>query len=113
MEKIYQNKILVLVIIIILIAFYWFAVRPTSIKKNCFWFTEVIPVDLGVTKEQAEINKKELESRIAGKYNSEFVPIDRFTLSKNSVERLPQPEKEVIREATKDEYSACLRQNGL
>lgn len=113
MKKIQENKYIIIVLLMILVfIFYWFQVRPTNIKKDCSWVTETIPADPGVTKEQAEANKVEFEKRISGDYSSSVV-MDRFTLSKNSKERLPSPEKIETREATDEEYKTCLRQNGL
>lgn len=127
MEKfIKENKNAVIVIIIVLgFLFYWFQLRPISIKKDCSWVTETIPADVGVTKEQADANKKEFAEKCDttksyGKMSPEQyledyskTPLGCFRFKKDTLERPPQPEKEVVREATKIEYDKCLRQNGL
>ncbi len=91
--------------------FYWFQIRLTVIKKNCSWITYIVPADPGVTKEQADFNKKALDQ-----CNSQPPPnngIKMFCYQKDIEERPPKSEKEVVREATKDEYDLCLRRQGL
>jgi hypothetical protein len=118
MEKIKQYKEIILITLIILGGlFYWLELRPVIVKSNCSWFKETIPADAGVTKEQAEANRKEFEQRVSGDYKgqvgSSSIHVDRITLLRNSTERPPQPEHEVTREATKNEYAKCLQHHGL
>lgn len=113
MEKfIRENKKIVIVLVVILgLLFYWFQIRPINIKKNCSWVTETIPADPGVTKEQAELNKKSFDEQQCGK--EKLISSRCFQLKTDTVERLPQPERKEITEATEKEYNLCLRQNGL
>ena len=110
-----ENKNIIIISVIILgFLFYWFQLRPISIKKNCSLVTEVIKADAGITKEQAIANKKELDRRITGIYSSgELSSFGRIQLLRNSIERPPQPERKETNEATKKEYDSCLRQHGL
>lgn len=117
MEKLKQYKYIIIPVITILsFIFYWTEVRSVLIKKECSQYTEVIPADAGITKEQADINKKiynqcKVDNPNGGRlYPTSFKC---FNLEKDIIERPPQPEKEVIKEATKIEYDKCLRQNGL
>lgn len=115
MEKIKQNKEVVIVVTVILVfVFYWFQLRPTAIKKNCSWLTQMekgrpeIPAFPGITKEEAD--RKNAECR-----SSDSAICKMFV----SVEMPPrpavpaEPDAEVTRAATKSEYDQCLRQNGL
>lgn len=110
MKKIKGNKeVFIILLVLTLGSFYWFQLRPTIIKKNCSMYTEITPADSGVTKEQAEINKKEYESCNTGG----VISAKCWLLGKNSDERLPAPETRKIRVASKNEYDSCLRQSGL
>lgn len=144
MEKLKEHKEIVIIILVaILGAFYWIQIRPVSAKKACSWFTETISADVGVTKEQAEVNKMAFEekcdssgsstgrrgyTRVTDSSLSDFQSYQRLApiggyqeaarleclrLKNDKTERLPQPEKEVTREATKTEYDKCLRHSGL
>lgn len=114
MEKIKDYKIIIIVGLVILGgAFYWFQIRPTTIKRNCSWFTEIIKADPGITKEQAEINKIKLNNGECSNSEGRLTSFSCYMLEKDTKERPPQPEKEVTNEATKNEYDMCLRQNGL
>jgi hypothetical protein len=127
MEKLKEHKEIVIIILVaILGAFYWIQIRPVSAKKACSWFTEVIPADAGVTKEQAEVNKMAFGEKCdasrsyqgyqglapIGGYQG-ATPLECLRLKNDTAERLPQPEREEIREATKTEYDKCLRHKGL
>lgn len=116
MKNIKQHKEIVIITLIILgIAFYWFQIRPTSIKKDCFWVTEIVPADPGVTKEEAEINNINYEQckldNPGGRLHS--ISSKCFQLDAGITERPPQPEREVTFVATEKEYNTCLRQHGL
>lgn len=112
MKKLKENKeIVIIVLVLILGAFYWFQLRPVQIKKECSWFTEITPADVGITKEQAEINKKAFTEQC--NENAKLTPLSCFRLKKDTEARLPQSGKTEIREATKGEYDSCLRRNGL
>lgn len=124
MEQIKKHKEIVIAVAVILgCAFYWIQIRPVTAKKECSWFTEIIDADAGVTKEQAEANKKAFGEKCDAtksygalsfeQFQEELTPLGCFRLKKDAVERLPQSEKEVTREATKTEYDTCLRHNGL
>jgi hypothetical protein len=65
MEKIKQNKGIVLAVLaLVMVLFYWTEVRPSSIKSECSWFNEVTEADPGVTPEQASENKKNIHSKM-------------------------------------------------
>lgn len=117
MEKIKQNKEIIIAVAVILgFIFYWVQIRSASIKKECSWFTEIIPADEGVTKEQADINKKAFGEKCDTTKNvGPFRGISGVTRNqcRDIIERPAQPEKEDVREATKSEYDTCLRHNGL
>lgn len=114
MEKIKEYKGIIIIVLVILgIAFYWFQLRPVSIKKNCSWVTEKIPADPGVTKEQADVNKKIYDQCISSNWQCNNPKLGRFLLEWETHERLPKIEKEETRGATDKEYNQCLRQNGL
>lgn len=116
MEKfVKENKNVVIVVIVISgFLFYWFQLRPSNIKKSCSWITETIPANAGVTKDQADINKKIYDKCIASDWVCEKpADIGRIGLMRITEETPAQPEKEVTRDATKKEYDLCLRQNGL
>lgn len=111
MEKVKEYKGLIIIVLVLIIgSFYWTQVRPVQIKKDCSSFTETIPADVGVTKEQADLmNKNGLEKCNELNELGTGIPC----LLDDNKERLPQPVKQVVREATKSEYALCLRRNGL
>ncbi len=123
MEKyIKENKnVLIIVVIILGLAFYWFQLRPTNIKKSCSWTTEQIEADAGITKEQAEQNIDSFKNKcdITKTYSTGYQGLGKvqsvecFLLQSNSTERPPKPEREEVSEATKNEYDMCLREHGL
>lgn len=111
MEKIKKHKeIFIIALVILGIAFYWFQIRPTSIKKECSWTTKTIPADPGVTKEQAEVNNEAFNSQCS---KEGVKSVKCWLLEKDTKERASSQEKEETREATDKEYKQCLRQNGL
>ncbi len=115
MEKIKQYKYIIIIVLVILgFSFYWFQIRPVVIKKNCSWTNKVIPADTGITKEQAEANKKIYDNCIYSNWQCDIPSgLGRLGLENNSKERLPQPEKKITIVATEKEYDMCLRRNGL
>lgn len=125
MEKVKQYKYLIIVVLIVFVgAFYWISIRPVQVKKNCAWTKEVIPADEGVTKEQAEINKKLFSEKcdVTKTYQGYqgLSTVKEYTgriqcqkLYEDSFGRPSLPEKTEVREATKNEYDMCLRQHGL
>jgi hypothetical protein len=118
-------------------SFYWSQIRPVMAKRACSWFTEITPADPGITKDQAEKNRKEYENFhnegkcYGGVYDRLMTPEGRayetdmdkvldisktpscLIIKQNSTERPPQPEKREIRPASEDEYRECLRHKGL
>lgn len=118
MEKFKEYKYLIALGLVILVSsFYWFQVRPTSIKKECSWVEEVIEADPGVTTEQAEKNKKIFSEQCDTPKSSTgyqgLISPGCWLLEKNSVAREPQPERTEVKNATDDEYRTCLRQHGI
>ncbi len=114
MNKIKENKgVFIIGIIIFSLLFYWFQIRPTSIKKECSWSIEVIEADPGVTEAQAKENKESFEECSAKKSSGRVTSFNCYLLGENSTARAPQPERTEINVATDDEYRTCLRQNGL
>ncbi len=143
MEKIKEYKgIIIIVLIVILGAFYWFQLRPTNIKKSCSQQITIIPADVGVTKEQAEQNANEFEQcklkypaapfrgsnpiysikfyqymKDTENYTSETQKIELNKceeISANTIERNPSPEtKKVSKVLSENTYNRCLREHGL
>lgn len=108
MEKIKENKKIVIIIFVIILGiFYWFQIRPIIIKKNCSVAKVTISADTGVTKEQAEINKIKYDNKECDN------PFDCAILEKNTKERDPSPERVGERSVSKDKYEQCLREHGL
>ena len=109
MDKLKQYKyILIPGIIVLGFVFYWTEVRSVLIKKECSQYTE--PADLGITKEQADLNRRKYNTECPK--NPEIGPsVECFLLERRSVETPFQPEK--IRDESKKEYDTCLRRNGL
>lgn len=130
MEKLKQYKYIILITLVILgFAFYWFQLRPMIIKKNCSWFTQMeagkpaIPAFAGVTKEEADKQNTEFRAKNgcnnnSGKSSFE-IGLNKIVCSTYFSEQTPrpaipaEPDKEVTREATKSEYDICLKHNGL
>ena len=111
MDKLKQYKyILIPGVIVLSFVFYWTEVRSVLIKKECSMYTEVIPADSGVTREQANLNKNKYDAVCP---KNPPINVECFLLKTDSIERLPQPEKVVTKEAPKNKYDACLRRNGL
>lgn len=143
MEKfIKENKNIIVICVIILgLLFYWFQLRPVSIKKNCSFTTKVIPADAGITKEQAEQNKIDFEqcklkyplvpfNDIGGingvSYYQYMIIIEDSTTeiqreeikecndtSQNTTERISSPERREKISVSEKKYSQCLREHGL
>lgn len=113
MEKIKEYKVVFIVVLAILgFSFYWFQLRPTAIKKDCSWFTEIIPADAGISREQADANKKNYEE-CSSLNNGKITPLTCWRLGQDATERPPKQEKVVTREAKANEYAVCLRNHGL
>lgn len=119
MEKLKQHKEVVIITAVILgFVFYWFQLRPTTIRKNCSWLTQMekgadaIPAFPGVTKEEANRKRSSCRDRATTEVSTYLCGIEHTeVLPRPAVPA--QPDKEVTRPATKAEYDLCLRQNGL
>jgi|GEM_PF-3335682 len=117
-----DSKGIVIVVLVILAGvFYWFQIRPTQIKKECSWTTETYEADSGITKEQAEINKKIYENCVennwdcdtSGVVGVEQPVLGRLSLEYITKERAPSPATTEKEEASEEEYNTCLRSRGL
>ncbi|MES2023855.1 MAG: hypothetical protein V4439_04170 [Patescibacteria group bacterium] len=114
MKKIKENKEIVIIVVLVLgFLFYWFQLRPVMIKKNCSWFTEVTPADIGITKEQADINKIKLSNGECSDSQGRLSSFSCYMLEKDTAVRPPSPEKTETKEATKIQYDKCLKHNGF
>lgn len=119
MEKLKQHKEVVIITAVILgFIFYWFQLRPTTIRKNCSWLTQMekganaIPAFPGVTKEEANRKRSSCSDRATTEASLVLCEIGNTEVPPRPA--VPaQPDKEVTREATKTEYDKCLRHNGL
>lgn len=122
MKKFLQQnwfKLVVLVIILVLIggAFYWYEWRPTKIKKDCSWVQKHSDTDIGLSKEDAKIEKEKCieeanKNREYGtwgdlNYNS------KIDVCNSLWQSTPQPAKNWYEPASEKEYEYCLRKNGL
>lgn len=108
------NKYLILGLIFLGFIFYWFQLRPMSIKRDCSWVITMVPADSGVTKEEAEINKEIFDRCTKSNWVCDKPSgLGRYGLFLNSKERAPSPERLEKFEATENEYNLCLREHGL
>ena len=121
LEFINKNKKMIGLILIAFTLFYWFAWRPTIIKKECSWTTyetEPIPAFAGITQEQAkEMTKECLHTGMSFEnfnkaYNKYFISDDCPEVKPESP-RPAVPSKKITRTSTENEYKMCLRHHGL
>jgi len=109
-------SILAIVFIISGILFYWFAIRPSQIRKECA-FIEIV----SYTQEEKDIAKKYLEDkcsisktdliRVKLKYGSES--ISQECRNNMNIVLAPAGNENQKRNATDKEYAECLRKRGL
>ena len=133
------NWILISLIIFILLcliggSFYWFEYRPTEIRKSCSYVKVTIPEVKEVTIDEAESSKEEntnCKKKIVSSGNctdidsrhSDLFDVEAFLRwmdCEDCDSRYPikeqttyQPSREEYREASKEEYERCLRNNGI
>ena len=124
-----NNRLLIIITIFLLLilgvgAFYWFEYRPYKIKQDCSYITVTIPEVLEVTTEQAQVNRKEnkdCKERVSEKSEQEELSNIETLFEEDKCdleypiqeEQEYQPERQEIKEASEEEYSNCLRRNGL
>jgi len=105
---------LLVIILIVIFVLYWFALRPSFIKKECSWTiskTELIPPFAGITQEQAdEMNKDCLLNQ---DNSSDVYKYFKCGEVKAQPPRSATPSKKIKRPSTDDEYKRCLRHHGL
>ena len=104
-----------LIATIFTILFYWFAIRPSQIKKKCSWVTVK-----AYTQEEKDEAKKYLydncpvdsiEDRVIFKYSKEISP--ECKEKRWIFMYAPVGDKNRKRSANDEEYKKCLRENGL
>jgi hypothetical protein len=113
-------------LLIITSMFYWFELRPVSIKKKCSWTTYVQPEKPpvpGITQVEADKINAENKAKDLAKRNELLnKPVSALGKLWLSLERTPvtarafvpaEPAKTLIRAATEAEYKECLRHNGI
>lgn len=138
MEKIFQNKLFVLTVLLLILVggvFYWFAYRPARIRHDCSWVKQIspaMPAEAAITKEDADASQREYNECL-GRYPA---PIEKqgFDLSAfpgSAIDALnakykcdgllkqerpaapAKPETEWYREAREKEYDFCIHEKGL
>lgn len=121
LKKINNSIVIILILLILGGGFYWYEVRPTLIKKRCSWFTQMEagrPAVPELTKEEADRQNARnavLEKEKTADLNDIFSNIVKYSYPPVSPHpAIPaEPDKEVTREATKNQYDTCLRHHGL
>jgi hypothetical protein len=94
-----RNKVLLTIILVLVVAFYWFAIRPSNIKKEC----SVVPKETSEAQiDQARAYIKE-NCKSTGEQSIECLTKRAF-LGKAMKEGGP---------ASNSEYEQCLRSKGL
>lgn len=127
-KEIFENlnkwKFIILIILIFGGAFYWFQLRPIIIKRNCSWFTQMEagkPMVPELTKEEAErintknaliVKKTRMENNCT-ENDTDFFCSSSFSIVYPHPVIPAEPDKEVTRNTTKNEYDLCLRHSGL
>ena len=135
MEKLKQYKYIILIVLIFFgIDFYWYQIRPARIMHSCSWVKETlasIPMDPGITKEQAASNlasynkcrasypQKPIESSsksggLNSLLDSVILPDQCDALNVKYKAPTPaQPERIIYNPASKTQYDFCLHDKGL
>jgi hypothetical protein len=107
--------IIILVLIILGVSFYWFAVRPSQIRKECSWI-----LVKAYTQEEKNSAKKYLEENCptADGIADRIIWKNKGEVSQSCIENMdmlyaPTGNKNQKRPATDNEYAKCLRENGI
>jgi hypothetical protein len=108
--------IVVLILIFTGIPFYWFAIRPSQIKKGCSWV-----LVRSYTQEEKNLAKKYLEGncpvinsvadKVIWNYNRET--ISQECIKNMDMQYAPLGNGNVRRSANDAEYNRCIREKGL
>lgn len=108
--------------------FYWYELRPASIRRECSWVKvvdEPQPAKPAITKEGVEESRAKYEECMKdipkvsddsgwGSFNNLSEEIKCEELLKHEREAVPaKPGGEWYREANEKEYNTCLHQKGL
>ncbi len=127
--KLLKNPLFIIGILLLILLFFWFQVRPAIIKHNCSWVkmhTDAISAKAVITEEQ--LKEKGLiktcpsptprPSRITGPMIDFTGLFDNCATSNQNVidANKPQeyvPAKDWYTEASTQEYTFCLHSNGL
>ena len=122
--------LLVVPVVLIIIIFYWYQVRPSRIMHACSWFKVTlapVPADPGITIEEAKIQSLEAYKTCRDSFstfreeysnsNTDSSFFNNIGCSENSIGyKAPtpyQPERDTYRQASKTEYEFCLHDKGL
>lgn len=109
--------------VLLFVAFYWCALRPSEVKSKCSWFTYTEPeqpAKVGLSAEEAQRRNEEnrannpahcATSNLKGllAYAEGCAPTN-FTAEASEP---AIPAKTITRNATDKEYQSCLRHHGL
>lgn len=124
LENLNKWKFILVILVIIFCAFYWFQLRSTLARRQCSWLTQLeagTPAVPEVTKEEA--GRENAQNIITENKNRADNNCDKndagFFCSLSFSTVYPSPaipagaDKWVTREATRSEYDMCLRNHGL
>jgi len=105
------------IFIVFIIIFYWYAIRPSQIKKGCSWI-----IEKGYSAEEKNtareyINKNNcpiVDELISGRVIKKYLKDNRETtgcfINRKIIDA---PDKDYRRKSSETEYDDCLRENGL
>lgn len=130
MKNLFVNKFYILTILIFVLVvgvFYWFAYRPARIKHNCSWVRMVspaTPIIPAITKDEASNSQLEYNKCVASEskpennqgvgYRSMWADFACGHLLKKESPIVPAKSEQVwYRKANKTEYDFCIHESGL
>lgn len=104
----FKTSIIIIAIVMVGSAFYWYELRPSKIKHDCSWVkkhSDAIPEITQVQYDECinECNKPSQYKNIFGSICYSFCEKPRSV----------QPAKDWWQPATKDEYDFCIHEKGL
>jgi hypothetical protein len=95
--------------------FYWYQVRPASIKHDCSWVMVHEDMKSAVTQAEIDAETKKREIDCANSKDS-WERLNFCSLIKGITSQEPHdavPIKDYYRKASEDEYKFCLHDKGL
>jgi hypothetical protein len=111
MAKLNVIKIVMLLLIVAAIPFYWYQVRPASIRHDCSWILDHHEKQQAIT--QSDINNEiDKYCTSSSTMPSTFSKLN-CDAAKSTQLKAEMPASDYYRKASENEYKFCLHERGL